>query len=204
MVYELSPLPFDYDALEPYMSKSTLQFHHGKHHASYVTNLNNFVQDTELAGKSLEDLIKITYNDLAKVSIFNNAAQVWNHNFFWNSMKPSGGSEPSGNLNQKINATFGSFEQFKQAFQKAGATQFGSGYAWLILDNSELKVIKTANAANPLVDNQTPLLTCDVWEHAYYLDYQNRRPEFIHIFLENLVNWDFVAQQLSKASSVTE
>jgi len=204
MVYELPLLPFDYDALEPYMSKSTLQFHHDKHHASYVTNLNNFLQGTELAGKPLEELIRVTYNDLAKVGIFNNAAQVWNHTFFWNCMKPSGGGKPSGDLNQKINATFGSFEQFKQEFQNAGATQFGSGYAWLVLDSSELKVVKTANAANPLVDNQIPLLTCDVWEHAYYLDYQNRRPDFIHTFLDKLVNWDFVAQQFSKASSVSE
>lgn len=204
MVYELSPLPFDYDALEPYMSKSTLQFHHGKHHASYVTNLNNFLQGTELAGKPLEELITVTYNDPVQVGIFNNAAQVWNHNFFWNSMKPSGGGEPSGSLNQKINTTFGSFKQFKQEFQNAGATQFGSGYAWLVLDNSELKVVKSANAANPLVDNQIPLLTCDVWEHAYYLDYQNRRPDFIHTFLDNLVNWDFVAQQFLKPSSVTD
>lgn len=195
MAYELSSLPYDYDALEPYMSKSTLQFHHDKHHASYVTNLNNLTKDTELADKSLEDLIKATYNDSAKVGVFNNAAQVWNHTFFWNCMKPNGGGTPSGALTEKINAAFGSFDKFKEEFKSAGATQFGSGYAWLVLDNGELKVLKTANAANPMTNNQIPLLTCDVWEHAYYLDYQNRRPDFLQTFLDHLVNWDFIAQQ---------
>lgn len=199
MTYELPALPYGYDALEPYMSKSTLEFHHDKHHATYVTNLNNLTKDTELAGKPLEDLIEATYNDPNKVGVFNNAAQVWNHTFFWNCMKSNGGGEPSGTLAEKINASFGSFDKFKEAFKSAGATQFGSGYAWLVIDNGELKVVKTANAANPMTNNQIPLLTCDVWEHAYYLDYQNRRPDFLQTFLDRLVNWEFVSQQFANA-----
>jgi Fe-Mn family superoxide dismutase len=199
MAYELPALPYDYDALEPYMSKSTLEFHHDKHHATYVTNLNNLTKDTEIAGKPLEDLIEVTYNDPNKVGVFNNAAQVWNHTFFWSCMKPNGGGAPSGILAEKINASFGSFDKFKEAFKNAGATQFGSGYAWLVLDQGELKVVKTANAANPMTNNQIPLLTCDVWEHAYYLDYQNRRPDFLQTFLDRLVNWDFVSQQFANA-----
>lgn len=199
MTYELPALPYDYDALEPHMSKSTLEFHHDKHHATYVTNLNNLTKDTELAGKPLEDLIKVTDNEPNKVGVFNNAAQVWNHTFFWNCMKPNGGGAPSGTLAEKINASFGSFDKFKEEFKSAGATQFGSGYAWLVIDNGELKVVKTANAANPMTNNQIPLLTCDVWEHAYYLDYQNRRPDFLQTFLDRLVNWDFVSQQFANA-----
>ena len=199
MTYELPALPYGYDALEPYMSKSTLEFHHDKHHATYVTNLNNLTKDTELAGKPLEDLIKATDNDPNKVGVFNNAAQVWNHTFFWNCMKPNGGGTPSGALAEKINASFGSFDKFKEAFKSAGATQFGSGYAWLVIDNGELKVVKTPNAANPMTNNQIPLLTCDVWEHAYYLDYQNRRPDFLQTFLDRLVNWEFVSQQFANA-----
>lgn len=199
MAYELPALPYGYDALEPYMSKSTLEFHHDKHHATYVTNLNNLTKDTELAGKPLEDLIKATNNDPNKVGVFNNAAQVWNHTFFWNCMKANGGGAPSGTLAEKINASFGSFDKFKDEFKSAGATQFGSGYAWLVIDNGELKVVKTPNAANPMTNNQTPLLTCDVWEHAYYLDYQNRRPDFLQTFLDRLVNWEFVSQQFANA-----
>lgn len=199
MTYELPPLPYDYDALEPYISRRTLEFHHDKHHATYVNTLNNLTKDTELADKPLEDLIQTTYNDAAKASVFNNAAQTWNHTFFWNCMKPSGGGIPNGALAQKINTAFGSLNQFKEAFKNAGATQFGSGYAWLVLEQGELKILKTANAVNPLVNDQTPLLTCDVWEHAYYLDYQNRRPDFLQTFLDHLVNWDFVAQQSAAA-----
>jgi superoxide dismutase, Fe-Mn family len=194
MAFELPPLPYDYNALEPFMSAKTLEFHHDKHHAGYVTNLNNLVKDTELADKSLEEVIKATADDSSKAGIFNNAAQVWNHTFYWNGMKPSGGGAPSGALADKINATFGSYDKFKEEFKSAGATQFGSGYAWLVFENGDLKIVKTPNAVNPMTSGQTPLLTCDVWEHAYYLDYQNKRPDFLQSFLDNLVNWDFVAQ----------
>lgn len=199
MAFELPPLPYDYNALEPFMSAKTLEFHHDKHHAGYVTNLNNLVKDTELADKSLEEVIQATYNDSSKAGIFNNAAQVWNHTFYWNGMKPSGGGSPSGELAEKINATFGSYDKFKDEFKSAGATQFGSGYAWLVMENGTLKIVKTPNAVNPMTSGQTPLLTCDVWEHAYYLDYQNKRPDFLQSFLDNLVNWEFVAQNYTAA-----
>jgi len=198
MAFELPPLPYDYDALTPYIGSDTLKFHHDKHHATYVNTLNNLTKDTELANKPLEEVIKETHNDSSKVTVFNNAAQVWNHTFYWNCMKKNGGS-PSGELAEKINASFGSLDKFKEEFKNAGATQFGSGYAWLVLDNGELKVLKTLNAENPMVKNQTPLLTSDVWEHAYYLDYQNRRPDYLQTFLDNLINWDFVAQNYAAA-----
>ncbi len=198
MAFELPPLPYDYDALTPYIGSDTLKFHHDKHHATYVNTLNNLTKDTELANKPLEEVIKETHNDSSKVTVFNNAAQVWNHTFYWNCMKKNGGS-PSGELAEKINASFGSLDKFKEEFKNAGATQFGSGYAWLVLDNGELKMLKTLNAENPMVKNQTPLLTADVWEHAYYLDYQNRRPDYLQTFLDNLINWDFVAQNYAAA-----
>ncbi len=196
MGYELPALPYDYKALEPLISASTLEFHHDKHHAAYVTNYNNLTKDTELADKSIEEVIKITANDTSKAGIFNNAAQAWNHTFYWNCMKPGGGGTPTGALAEKINADFGSFDKFKEAFKQAGATQFGSGWAWLVLDNGTLKVTKTSNAENPLHHGQTPLLTMDVWEHAYYLDFQNKRPAYIDAFFDNLINWDFVADQM--------
>jgi superoxide dismutase, Fe-Mn family len=199
MAFELPPLPFAKDALEPTISARTFEFHHGKHHQAYVTNLNNLVKDSPMASQSLEDIIRATAKDEAKVGVFNNAAQVWNHTFFWNSMKPKGGGQPSGNVQSAINGAFGSFDKFKDEFKQAAATQFGSGWAWLVIDGGKLKVTKTANAVNPMSQGQTALLTCDVWEHAYYLDYQNRRPDFVAAFLDNLVNWDFVAQNLSKA-----
>ena len=200
MAFTLPDLPYAPNALEPYMSANTFSFHHDKHHAAYVNNLNNLVKDTDLADKSLEEIIKATFKDPAKVGVFNNAAQVWNHTFFWHSMKPGGGGTPSGALADKINADFGSFDKFKEEFKNAAATQFGSGWAWLVLDNGTLKVTKTPNAENPLAHGQTALLTLDVWEHAYYLDYQNKRPDFITTFLDSLVNWDFVAENLSKAA----
>ncbi len=199
MAYELPALPYDYTALEPCISKSTLEFHHDKHHAAYVTNFNNLVKGTDLDSKSLEEVIKIIANDPEKAGIFNNAAQSWNHTFYWHCMKSNGGGIPSGTLADKINADFGSFDKFVEAFKTAGATQFGSGWAWLVLDNGTLKVTKTPNAGNPLTSGQTPLLTMDVWEHAYYLDYQNRRPDYMSDFLGKLVNWDFVAENLAKA-----
>ncbi|MEB3336880.1 MAG: superoxide dismutase [Leptolyngbyaceae bacterium] len=200
MAFTQPPLPYDFSALEPYMSARTFEFHYGKHHAAYVTNLNNLTKDTALADMSLEEVIKATFKDPAKVGVFNNAAQVWNHSFFWNCMKAGGGGTPTGALAAKIDADFGSFDKFKEEFKTAAATQFGSGWAWLSLDNGTLKVSKTPNAEDPIALGQTPILTIDVWEHAYYIDYQNRRPDFIATFLDSLVNWDFVAEQLAAAS----
>ncbi|MFC7290256.1 superoxide dismutase [Hirschia litorea] len=196
MAFELPALPYPTDALEPHMSANTFSFHHAKHHNAYVTNLNKMIEGTDFAGKSLEDIIKSSDG-----GVFNNAAQVWNHTFFWHSMKPQGGGEPTGAIADKIKADFGSYEAFKDAFSTAGATQFGSGWAWLVLANGKLEVRKTANAETPLTeDGVTPLLTMDVWEHAYYLDYQNARPKYIEVFLNELVNWDFVNQNLADAS----
>ena len=197
MAHQLPELPYSLDALEPHISRSTLEFHHGKHHAAYVTNLNNLIAGTDLEAKSLEDTISAVAGDAAKAGVFNNAAQVWNHSFYWQCMKPGGGGAPSGALAAKIDADFGSFDAFKAQFKTAGATQFGSGWAWLVLDNGTLKVTKTPNADLPLAHGQKALLTMDVWEHAYYLDYQNRRPDYMTTFLDQLVNWDFVAANLA-------
>ncbi len=199
MAHTLPALPYDINALEPHISQNTLEFHHGKHHAAYVTNLNKLIDGTDLDGQSLEDVITSVAGDPSKAGVFNNAAQVWNHSFYWQSMKPGGGGQPSGALAEKINADFGSFEAFVEQFKTAGATQFGSGWAWLILDGGTLKITKTANADLPLAHGQKALLTMDVWEHAYYLDYQNRRPDYMTTFLEKLVNWDFVAANLAAA-----
>ena len=199
MAHTLPALPYGLDALEPNISRSTLEFHHGKHHAAYVTNLNNLVAGTDLETKSLEDTITAVAGDAGKAGVFNNAAQVWNHSFYWQCMKPGGGGQPSGALADKINADFGSYEAFVEQFKTAGATQFGSGWAWLVLDGGTLKVTKTANADLPLAHGQKALLTMDVWEHAYYLDYQNRRPDYMTTYLEKLVNWDFVAANLAAA-----
>lgn len=200
MSYELPPLPYAYDALEPHVSKSTLEFHHDKHHAKYVSNYNDMTKGTDMESKSIEEVIKATYNDSSKSGLFNNAAQAWNHTFYWNCMKPGGGGEPTGQLAEKIASDFGSFDKFQEQFKQAASTQFGSGWAWLVLDNGTLKVTKTLNAENPIAMGQTPLLTIDVWEHAYYLDYQNKRPDYIDTFLSSLVNWDFVAEQMKKAA----
>ena len=199
MAYELPALPYDYTALDPYISKSTLEFHHDKHHAAYVNNYNGLVKDTPFDSQAIEEVIKAVAGDASKAGIFNNAAQAWNHTFYWNSIKPNGGGTPTGALADKITADFGSFEAFVDEFKKAGATQFGSGWAWLVLDGGTLKVTKTGNAENPLTTGATPLLTMDVWEHAYYLDYQNRRPDYINDFLTKLVNWDFVAANFATA-----
>ena len=199
MAHTLPALPYGLDALEPNISRSTLEFHHGKHHAAYVTNLNNLVAGTDLEDKSLEDTITAVAGDGGKAGIFNNAAQVWNHSFYWQCMKPGGGGQPTGALADKINADFGSYDAFVEQFKTAGATQFGSGWAWLVLDGGTLKVTKTANADLPLAHGQKALLTMDVWEHAYYLDYQNRRPDYLTTYLEKLVNWDFVAATLAAA-----
>jgi Fe-Mn family superoxide dismutase len=199
MGYELPALPYDYTALEPHISKSTLEFHHDKHHAAYVNNFNSAIAGTDMDSQSIEDVIKAIAGDASKAGLFNNAAQSWNHSFYWNCMKPGGGGQPTGALADKINADFGSFEKFVEEFKAAGATQFGSGWAWLVLDNGTLKVTKTGNAGNPMTDGQIPLLTMDVWEHAYYLDYQNKRPAYMDTFMASLVNWDFVAANFAAA-----
>ncbi|RVU39246.1 superoxide dismutase [Hwanghaeella grinnelliae] len=197
MAFELPALPYAQDALEPHISANTLSFHYGKHHNTYVTNLNNLVKDTDLAGKSLEEIVKAVAGDASKAGIFNNAAQVWNHTFYWHSMTPNGGGAPTGAIAAKIDEDLGGYDKFVEEFKAAATTQFGSGWAWLVLDGGKLKVTKTANADSPIAHGQTPLLTIDVWEHAYYLDYQNRRPDYIATFLDSLVNWDFANQNLA-------
>jgi superoxide dismutase, Fe-Mn family len=199
MAFELPPLPYPKNALAPHMSEQTFDFHHGRHHQAYVTNLNNLIKDSPLERQSLEDLIKGSYKDTTKTGVFNNAAQVWNHTFFWSSMKPHGGGAPSGNLAAAITRDCGGLDKFKEQFKATAVGQFGSGWAWLVADKGQLKIVGTPNAVTPLAEGQTALLTCDVWEHAYYLDYQNRRPDFVQAFLDHLVNWDFAAQNLAKA-----
>jgi Fe-Mn family superoxide dismutase len=200
MAIELPPLPYSHDALAPHINAQTLQIHHGKHHQAYVTNGNKLIDGTEFATMSLVDIVKATAGKADKAGIFNNAAQVWNHTFYWHSMKPQGGGKPTGAIGAKIAADFGSYEKFVELFAQAGATQFGSGWAWLILKAGKLEVTKTPNAETPLTQaGVTPLLTMDVWEHAYYLDFQNRRPDYIKTFLDSLVNWDFANGNLAKA-----
>ncbi|CAO3353199.1 superoxide dismutase [Azospirillum sp. A26] len=196
MAFELPPLPYAYDALAPYISSETLHLHHDKHHQTYVTNLNNLTKDTPLADASLEEVIKAAAGDASKVGIFNNAAQVWNHTFFWQCLKKDGGKMPAA-LEQRIVADFGSVEKFKEELTQAALTQFGSGWAWLYLDGGKLKVGKTGNADTPLAHGQKPLFTIDVWEHAYYVDFQNRRADFVKAVIDNLANWDFAAEQLA-------
>lgn len=191
MPFALPALPYKMNSLEPFISENTFNFHYGKHHQAYVNNLNNLVKDNEMSAMTLDEIIKASKLDASKAGIFNNAAQVWNHTFYWHSMRPQGGGEPKGKLREQIEKDFGGFEQFKEQFKQAGATQFGSGWAWLVLEEGKLKVTKTGNADLPLGKGQVPILTVDVWEHAYYLDYQNRRPDYLGIFLENLANWEF-------------
>jgi superoxide dismutase, Fe-Mn family len=199
MAFEQPPLPFAAGSLEAAgMKAETFEYHFGKHHKAYVDNLNNLLKDkAEYDGKSLEDVIRMSYGDAAKAGIFNNAAQVWNHTFFWNSLSASGGGAPSGELAAKIDAAFGSLDAFKEAFTTAATTQFGSGWAWLVEEAGTLKVTKTPNAENPLVHGQKPLLTLDVWEHAYYIDFRNARPAYIKNFLDKLINWEFAAKNLA-------
>lgn len=192
--FVLPELPYDKQALMPHMSAETFNFHHGKHHKAYVDNLNKLIDSTELANKSLEEIIISTFNKEDQKSIFNNAAQVWNHSFFWHCLKPKGGGQPQGKLADQIKKDFGSYDKFKEEFKNAGSTQFGSGWAWLVFDGSKLSVIKTPNAELPLTKQQTAILTADVWEHAYYLDYQNRRVDYLDIFLNELVNWQFAEE----------
>lgn len=193
----LMSLPYADTALDPVITAHTLSFHHGKHHKAYVDNGNNLIKDTELAGRSMPDIIRAVHGDAAKVGIYNNVAQVYNHDFYWKSMRPGGGGAPTGRIGERIAAAFGSYDEFRKAFHTGGMTQFGSGWVWLVSDAAgALKVVKTGNADTPLTAGLTPLLTCDVWEHAYYLDWQNRRADYLNAWLDKLVNWEFAEQNL--------
>ena len=196
MTHSLPKLDYANEALAPIMSAETLDLHHGKHHQTYITNLNNFIKDTNMANMSLEEIISESSKDKSKAGIFNNASQHWNHNLFWKCMKPNGGGQLPPRLEKRIVSDFGSVDQFKQDFKQAGITQFGSGWCWLSINDGKLVVTKTSNAANPLIENMKPILGCDVWEHSYYIDYRNRRPEYLDKFIENLINWEFVESLL--------
>ncbi len=195
MAFSLPPLPYDKNALAPQISAETLEFHHGKHHQAYVTNLNKLIEGKPAANMSLEEVILSSDGPT-----FNNAAQIWNHTFYWSSMKPNGGGLPTGDLADAINRDFGSFEKFAEEFANAATTQFGSGWAWLVLGkDKKLAVTKTGNADLPMKHGQKALLTIDVWEHAYYIDYRNARPKYIETFLSHLANWDYASENLKKA-----
>ena len=196
MSFILPKLDYANDALSPIMSEETLDLHHGKHHQTYITNLNNFIQNTDMDNMSLEEIILKSSKDKSQAGIFNNASQHWNHNLFWKCMKPNGGGQIPFKLEKRIIEDFGSIDQFKKDFKQAGITQFGSGWCWLSISNGKLVVTKTANAENPLIKNMKPILGCDVWEHSYYIDYKNRRPEYLDKFINNLVDWEFVESQL--------
>jgi Fe-Mn family superoxide dismutase len=191
MAFTLPPLPWAKDALAPHISAETLDFHHGKHHQAYVTNLNKLLEGKPEASKSLEEIILSSDG-----GVFNNSAQVWNHTFYWNSMKPQGGGKPTGRLLELVDRDFGSVDNLLQQFGEAAKTQFASGWAWLVEEGGKLKVVKTGNADLPMKHGQKALLTCDVWEHAYYIDYRNARPSYVDAFLKNLVNWEFAAKNL--------
>jgi Fe-Mn family superoxide dismutase len=189
VIHELPALPYEMNALEPVISKETLEYHYGKHHNPYVTNLNNLIPGTEFESMSLEDIVMNSSG-----GIFNNAAQVWNHTFYWNCLSPNGGGEPSSTLAEAINSAFGTFDAFKEAFSKSAATNFGSGWTWLVKkSDGSLEIVNTSNAATPIIDDKTALLTIDVWEHAYYIDYRNARPKYLEEIWK-LINWDFVAR----------
>ncbi|MEJ2637061.1 MAG: superoxide dismutase [Calditrichia bacterium] len=196
MPISLPDLPYTKNALEPHISAKTLEFHHDKHHNAYVNKAKDLIKGTPFEHQELEEIIKKVHGDKERTGIFNNCAQAWNHAFYWKCMKPQGGGEPKGKIAERIKKDFGSYDKFMEEFKNAGATQFGSGWAWLVLDGDKLKVMKTLNADTPVAHNLKPLLTVDVWEHAYYLDYQNRRPDYLSTFMNNLVNWDFVNSQL--------
>jgi len=199
MAIVLPLLPYAENALEPHYSAKTIGFHYGKHHKAYVDNLNKLIAGTPMEAKALEEIIMSAAGDSSKIGMFNNAAQIWNHTFFWNCMRPGGGGRPKGDLAARIDAAFGSYEKFADQFKAAAVGRFGSGWGWLVREAGALKIMSTANADTPMTSKQTPLLTVDVWEHAYYLDYQNRRPDFVQAFLDHLVNWDFAAANLAKA-----
>lgn len=196
MTITLPGLPYEKGALAPHISSKTMAFHYEKHHNAYVTNLNKLIEGTALASETLEEIIKKTVNDADKVGIFNNAAQVWNHTFYWQSMTPNGGGLPTGVIKEKINIDFESYDNFIEELKNAGLTQFGSGWAWLVLKNDKLVIMKTTNADTPIAHDVKPLLTVDVWEHAYYLDYQNGRDNYLDAFINNLINWEFVNSNL--------
>ncbi len=191
MAFSLPSLPFDKTALEPIISAETLEFHHGKHHQAYVNNLNGLVEGKPEADMALEDIIM-----KAEGGVFNNAAQVWNHTFYWNCLKPGGGGKPSGRIAKAIDRDFGSYDAFKEQYSTAAGKLFGSGWAWLVLDGGKLKIVQTSNADLPMKHNQTALLTIDVWEHAYYVDYRNARPKYVEAVIEKLLNWDFAEQNM--------
>ena len=196
MSFELPKLNYAKSALAPIMSEETLDLHHGKHHQTYITNLNNFIKDTDMSKMTLEEIIINSSKDKSKVGIFNNASQHWNHLLFWKCMKPNGGGTMPTKLKEKIISDFGSIEEFKKQFIQAGVTQFGSGWSWLSIDNGKLVVTKTPNAENTLIHNMKPILGCDLWEHSYYVDYKNKRPEYLENFFEKLINWEFVESNL--------
>lgn len=197
--FPLPPLPYEKNALEPYISEKTLSFHYGKHHQGYVDTLNKLIKEKGLTASSLEEIIKMSSKDPALKTVFNNAAQDWNHTFYWSSMMPNGGGQPHGPILDLIVKTFGSYDAFKKQFMEAGTKLFGSGWVWLVMDKDHsLKIVPTGNADLPLIHDQKALLTCDVWEHAYYLDYQNRRKDYVEVFLDHLANWDFANKNLAK------
>ena len=196
MTFELPKLDYSNKALSPIMSEETLDLHHGKHHQTYIDKLNGFIKDTDMAEMSLEEIISKSSTDKSMIGIFNNASQHWNHNLFWKCMKPNGGGSIPPNLEKRLISDFGSIEEFKNKFKEAGVNQFGSGWCWLSIDNGKLVVSKTANAANPLIENMKPILGCDVWEHSYYIDYRNKRPEYLDKFINNLINWEYVESLL--------
>ncbi|WP_342269968.1 superoxide dismutase [Rickettsia endosymbiont of Orchestes rusci] len=196
--FVLPDLPYDKDSFKPHFTAETFDYHHGKHHQTYVTNLNNLLKDdTELQKMDLEELIAHSSSN-SSYAIFNNAAQIWNHSFFWHSIKPKGGGNPTGKILELINKDFGSFENFREQFKTAAIGQFGSGWAWLIYHDNKLQIIKTANAETPIVNGMKPIIACDVWEHAYYIDYRNKRPDYVDIFIKHMINWEFAERNLIK------
>lgn len=198
MAIVLPPLPFEKEALQPYISAQTLEYHYGKHHNAYVVNLSNLIKDTELEHKSLEMIILLTADDTSKAAVFNNAAQVWNHTFYWHSLTPNGGGVPKGAIASKIDSDFGSYENFAKLFKEAALGQFGSGWAWLVLKDGILSIMKTSNADTPIAHGIIPLLCIDVWEHAYYLDYKNARADYADNVINHLINWDFANKNLEE------
>lgn len=199
MAYSQPALPYADNALAPHISTETIGFHYGKHHATYIKKYNDMVAGTPLDDQNIEDVIVATANNPEKAGLFNNGAQAWNHSFYWNSLSPNGGGKPSGEIAGKIDTDFGNYDAFKEELANAAATQFGSGWAWLVLDKGQLKVVKTANAQTPLTSGMIPILTIDVWEHAYYLDFQNRRPDYVSAVIDDLLNWDFASQNFLNA-----
>jgi Fe-Mn family superoxide dismutase len=193
----LPELPYSKDDFKPHFTAETFDYHHGKHHQTYVTNLNKLLEtNKELATKNLEDVIKISFGNATLTGVFNNAAQIWNHTFFWHSIKPSGGGTPRGKILDLINRDFGNFESFATEFKQAAITQFGSGWAWLVFHDGKLQILKTANAETPIAKGIKPLLACDVWEHAYYIDYRNNRANYVDIYINHMINWEFAESNL--------